>query len=64
MSDLRERPSLSYPKREGGTEMSVVENAKEQLLSSGSWSVDAAHSTVKFRVKHMVIQPVTAVRVG
>jgi polyisoprenoid-binding protein YceI len=38
--------------------MSVVENAKEQLLSSGSWSVDPAHSTVEFRVKHMVIQTV------
>ena len=36
--------------------MSVVENAKEQLLSSGSWSVDPAHSTIEFRVKHMVIQ--------
>jgi polyisoprenoid-binding protein YceI len=30
--------------------MSVVENAKEQLLSSGSWLVDPAHSTVEFRV--------------
>jgi polyisoprenoid-binding protein YceI len=39
--------------------MSVVENAKEQLLSSGSWFVDPAHSTVEFRVKHMVIQTVT-----
>jgi polyisoprenoid-binding protein YceI len=38
--------------------MSVVENTKEQLLSSGSWSVDPAHSTVEFRVKHMVIQTV------
>ena len=38
--------------------MSVVENAKEQLLSSGSWFVDPAHSTVEFRVKHMVIQTV------
>jgi polyisoprenoid-binding protein YceI len=38
--------------------MSVVENAKEQLLSSGSWSVDPAHSTIEFRVKHMVIQTV------
>ena len=44
--------------------MSVVENAMEQLLSSGSWSVDPAHATVEFRVKHMVIQPVTVVRVG
>ena len=38
--------------------MSVVENAKEQLLSGGSWSVDPAHSTIEFRVKHMVIQTV------
>jgi polyisoprenoid-binding protein YceI len=38
--------------------MSVVESAREQLLSSGSWSVDTAHSTVKFRVKHMMIQTV------
>jgi polyisoprenoid-binding protein YceI len=38
--------------------MSVVENAREQLLSSGSWSVDPAHSTIEFRVKHMVIETV------
>ena len=38
--------------------MSVVENAREQLLSSGSWLVDPAHSAVEFRVKHMVIQTV------
>jgi polyisoprenoid-binding protein YceI len=38
--------------------MSVVENAKEQLLSSGSWSVDPAHSTIEVRVKHMMIQTV------
>jgi polyisoprenoid-binding protein YceI len=38
--------------------MSVVENAKEQLLSSGSWSVDPTHSVIEFRVKHMVIQTV------
>jgi len=48
--------------------MSVVENAKEQLLPSGSWFVDPAHSTVEFRVKHMVIQTVridvAAIRVG
>ena len=36
--------------------MSVVEGPREQLLSSGSWSIDPAHSTVEFRVKHMVIQ--------
>jgi polyisoprenoid-binding protein YceI len=38
--------------------MSVVENAKEQLLPSGLWSVDPAHSAIEFRVKHMVIQTV------
>lgn len=38
--------------------MSVVENANEQLLSSGSWSIDPAHSTVEFRVKQKVIQTV------
>ena len=38
--------------------MSVVENAKEQLLSSGAWSVDPAHSTIEFRVKHIMIQTV------
>ena len=38
--------------------MSVVENARNQLVSSGSWSVDPAHSTIEFRVKHMVIQTV------
>jgi len=38
--------------------MSVVENAREQLLSHGTWSVDPAHSAVEFRVKHMLIQTV------
>jgi polyisoprenoid-binding protein YceI len=38
--------------------MSVVESAIEQLLSSGTWTVDPAHSAVEFRVKHMVIQTV------
>jgi polyisoprenoid-binding protein YceI len=38
--------------------MSVVENAREQLMSNGSWSVDPAHSTIEFRVKHMAIQTV------
>ena len=28
--------------------MPVVENTKEQLSSSGSWSVDPAHSTIEF----------------
>jgi polyisoprenoid-binding protein YceI len=39
--------------------MSLVENAREQLQSSGTWSVDPVHSAVEFRVKHMVIQTVT-----
>jgi polyisoprenoid-binding protein YceI len=39
--------------------MSIVENAQEQLLSSGSWFVDPTHSTVEFRVKHLVIQTVS-----
>jgi hypothetical protein len=30
--------------------MSVVESAREQLLSNGSWSVDPARSTVESRV--------------
>ena len=34
--------------------MSVVECAREQLLSDGAWSVDPARSTVEFRVKHMI----------
>jgi polyisoprenoid-binding protein YceI len=38
--------------------MSVAENTRKQLLSSGSWSVDPAHSTIEFRVKHMLIQTV------
>src|SRR6185369_9519517 len=38
--------------------MSVVENARNQLVSSGSWSVDPVHSTVEFHVKHMMIQTV------
>jgi polyisoprenoid-binding protein YceI len=38
--------------------MSVVENASEQLLSSGSWQVDPAHSAIEFRVKHMMIATV------
>jgi len=38
--------------------MSVLEKAREQLLSHGSWSVDPAHSTIEFRVKHMVVQTV------
>ena len=38
--------------------MSVVENAREQLLSNGTWSVDPGRSAVEFRVKHMLIQTV------
>jgi polyisoprenoid-binding protein YceI len=38
--------------------MPIVQNAQEQLLSSGSWSVAPVHSTVEFRVKHMVIETV------
>jgi hypothetical protein len=29
--------------------MTLVENVKDQLLSSGSWSVDPAHSTLELR---------------
>jgi polyisoprenoid-binding protein YceI len=47
-----------HPREKETTEMSVVENVREQLLSSGSWSVDPAHSAIEFRVKHMVIQTV------
>ncbi len=39
--------------------MSLVGNASEKLLSNGSWSVDPAHSTIEFRVRHMVIETVT-----
>jgi polyisoprenoid-binding protein YceI len=38
--------------------MSVVERAKDQLLSNGSWSVAPARSTVEFRVRHMMFQTV------
>jgi polyisoprenoid-binding protein YceI len=38
--------------------MSVVESAREHLLSSGSWSVDPMRSAVEFGVKHMMIQTV------
>jgi polyisoprenoid-binding protein YceI len=38
--------------------MTLVGNAKEQLLSSRSRSVDPAHSTLELRVKHMMIQTV------
>jgi len=38
--------------------MSVVERAKDQLLSNGSWSVAPAHSAVEFRVRHMMFQTV------
>jgi hypothetical protein len=51
--------SALVTQRERSTEMSIVEKAKEQLLSSGSWSVDPAQSTVEFRV-----YDIAAVRVG
>jgi polyisoprenoid-binding protein YceI len=38
--------------------MSLVENATDQLLLSGSWLVDPAYSTIEFRVKHMIVQTV------
>ena len=38
--------------------MSVVERAKDQLLSNGSWSVAPGHSTVEFRIRHMMFQTV------
>jgi polyisoprenoid-binding protein YceI len=38
--------------------MSVIENTSQQLLSSGSWQVDPAHSAIEFRVRHMVIETV------
>ena len=38
--------------------MSLMENSTQELLSSGAWSVDTAHSTIEFRVKHMMIQTV------
>lgn len=38
--------------------MSVVENTHALLQSSGTWSVDPAHSTVEFRVRHMIVNTV------
>jgi polyisoprenoid-binding protein YceI len=38
--------------------MSVVENTHALLRTSGTWSVDPAHSTVEFRVRHMVVNTV------
>jgi polyisoprenoid-binding protein YceI len=38
--------------------MSVIDNTSQQLLSSGSWHVDPAHSAIEFRVRHMVIETV------
>ena len=38
--------------------MTLVGNAREQLLSGGLWSVDSAHSTLELRVEHMMIQTV------
>src|SRR3954451_2770510 len=39
-------------------EMSVVENANTELVSSWSWSVDPGDSTIEFRVKYMMVQTV------
>jgi polyisoprenoid-binding protein YceI len=38
--------------------MSVIEKTAEQALATGAWLVDPEHSTVEFRVKHMVIATV------
>jgi polyisoprenoid-binding protein YceI len=38
--------------------MSVVESTPKQLLTSGSWKLDPAHSTIEFRVKRMMIETV------
>jgi polyisoprenoid-binding protein YceI len=59
VSDLRERSSLSPPTSEKeNIEMSTVESTSKELLSSGHWTVDPAHSTIEFRVKRMVIETV------
>jgi polyisoprenoid-binding protein YceI len=59
VSDLRERFSLSVPTSEKeNIEMSTVESTSKELLSSGHWTVDPAHSTIEFRVKRMVIETV------
>jgi polyisoprenoid-binding protein YceI len=39
--------------------MPVVENTREELPSSGSWSVDPAHSTIEFRVRYVVNRTVS-----
>jgi polyisoprenoid-binding protein YceI len=38
--------------------MSTLESTSKELLSSGHWTVDPAHSTIEFRVKRMVIETV------
>lgn len=38
--------------------MSVIEKTAEQALATGAWLADPEHSTVEFRVKHMVIATV------
>jgi polyisoprenoid-binding protein YceI len=38
--------------------MSVVESTHPLIQSSGTWSVDAVHSTVEFRVRHMLVNTV------
>jgi polyisoprenoid-binding protein YceI len=38
--------------------MSVAEKEGQQVLASGTWQVDPAHSALEFRVRHMVIETV------
>jgi polyisoprenoid-binding protein YceI len=38
--------------------MSVLQNTSESLLSSGSWQIDTAHSSVEFACKHLMIATV------
>jgi polyisoprenoid-binding protein YceI len=38
--------------------MSVAEKVGQQVLASGTWQVDPAHSALEFRVRHMVIETV------
>jgi polyisoprenoid-binding protein YceI len=38
--------------------MSVAEKVSTGALTSGTWQVDPAHSSVEFRVRHMVIETV------
>jgi polyisoprenoid-binding protein YceI len=38
--------------------MSVAENVGAQMLASGSWEVDPAHTAIEFRVRHLMIATV------